>query len=347
MIATRPHRARSARRRPEDVERATTWQLLRSQPIVWPGCDLGRSCPGPSCPQIARGQRPGCVAPCSLDPVDVVAALVECGGAASWRRLRRLGVTWHSLWVAVLVERVVRVRRGAYALPDADAARTATVRLGGVLSCTSAARLLGLPVLFDTGLHVTVPRSWGHATASGVRVHRRDLRSDEHDGVCTSLLRTVLDCARELPLREALVVCDAALRAGLSPEGLRCAADAARGRGSTALRRVASLADGRAESPIESCLRLLAGELGRVRPQVWIDGVGRVDLLLDGWLVLEADGFEFHATRAHYREDRRRANALAERGYVLLRFTYEDVVHRPGAVVETLVAVLARRGLAA
>lgn len=282
-----------------------------------------------------------------LTRVEPVSALEACGGAASWRRLRRFGVTWYSVWCAVLAGEVLRLRRGAYGLPGADPARLLIVAIGGVLSCTTAAQVLGLPVLVDRGVHVTVPRAWGHAKAVGVRVHRRDLRPDEHDGVCTSLLRTAVDCARELPLREAVVICDAALRAGLAREELCRVADTARGPGSAALRRVAEATDARAESPIESCLRLLAVGLALVQPQVWIDGVGRVDLLLDGWLVLEADGYAHHSTRAHYREDRRRNNALVERGYVVLRFSYEDVVHNSEAVVAVIVRVLQRRRLAA
>jgi very-short-patch-repair endonuclease len=67
-----------------------------------------------------------------------------------------------------------------------------------------------------------------------------------------------------------------------------------------------------------------------------------VDYVIDGWLVIETDGFEFHSNRAEYRKDRRRANALAERGYVLLRFTYEDIRFRPWAVLAQVAAVLAR-----
>lgn len=279
--------------------------------------------------------------------MDPVSALEACGGAASWRRLRRLDVTWYSVWCAVQAGEVLRLRRGAYGLPGTDPARLLTVALGGVLSCTTAARTSGLPVLVDRGVHVTVPRDWGHAKAVGVRVHRRDLRPDEHDGVCTSLMRTALDCARELPLREAVVICDAALRAGLACDLFCLVAETMCGPGSAALRRVAALTDARAESPIESCLRLLAVGLAQVMPQVWIDGVGRVDLLLDGWLVVEADGYAHHSTRAHYREDRRRNNALAERGYVVLRFSYEDVVHHPDAVVAVITRVLQRRRLAA
>ncbi len=270
-------------------------------------------------------------------------ALDRCGGAASWRRLRAMGVTWYSIWAAVNDGRVIGLRRGAYAAPGADAALTEAVRLGGVLSCTSAARALGLPVLVDRGVHVTVPRTWGHASRPRVRVHRRDLRPDEQLDLCTTPLRTVLDCARELPLREAAVVGDAALRAGLTLEHLELEAGRASGQGAARLRRAVAALDGRAESPLETCLRLLPVAVGRVEPQVWIDGVGRVDFVVDGWLVVEADGFEHHSTRQHYREDRRRSNGLVMRGYRLLRFTYEDVMHRPDYVVETVVAVLSHQ----
>lgn len=275
--------------------------------------------------------------------MDPESALSSCGGAASWRRLRSLQVSWYSLWRAETERRVVRLRRGAYALPDADAQQAALVALGGVLSCAAAATHLGLPVLVPHRLHLTVPRTWGHARQPGVRVHRRDLREQEHDGLSTSLLRTVLDCARCLPLREAVVVCDAALRAGLPAAALAAAARQASGPGAGAVRRVAGLADAGAESPIESCLRLLATEVARVELQVHIAGVGRVDLLLDGWLVVEADGFEHHASRASYRHDRRRAHALAEQGFGLVRFSYEDVVHHPEYVTRVLRSVLASR----
>lgn len=174
-------------------------------------------------------------------------------------------------------------------------------------------------------------------------MHRRDMEPSEHDGACTGLLRTVLDVARELPLREAVVVGDAALRAGLLLADLETAAASAGGRGAARVRAAVRLMDCRAESPIETCLRLLMGALGHVVAQVFIEGVGRVDFLVDGWLVVEADGFAHHSTRKHYREDRRRANALAVLGYRLLRFTYEDVVHRPDYVTATIRPVLAVR----
>jgi very-short-patch-repair endonuclease len=287
--------------------------------------------PGESCGPDERS-RVGTV-------VDVLRAL---GGAASWRQLRAAGVSWYGMWLALQAGAVVRLRRGAYALPGADPALRAAVALGGLLACTTAAVSLGLPVLFTHGPHVVVPRGWSHARLDGVRVHRRDIDPREKSGVTTSMVRTVVDCARELALREALVICDAALRAGLDQAQLWDAARAARGPGAARVREVARLADPRAESPIEPCLRLVAGRFAEVVPQVWIDGVGRVDLLLDGWLVLEADGFEHHSGRDSYRNDRRRHNALVAAGYTLLRFSYEDVVHHEAEVAETIRCVLAR-----
>ena len=56
-------------------------------------------------------------------------------------------------------------------------------------------------------------------------------------------------------------------------------------------------------------------------------------MLVEGILVVELDGFEHHSGRAQYRNDRGRANALTCMGLRLVRFTYEDVVHRPNWVV--------------
>ena len=65
-----------------------------------------------------------------------------------------------------------------------------------------------------------------------------------------------------------------------------------------------------------------------VASQVFVDHVGWVDLVVDGWLVLELDGWEFHRDR--FREDRRRDAELSRQGYVVLRFTYADLMSRRG-----------------
>lgn len=57
-------------------------------------------------------------------------------------------------------------------------------------------------------------------------------------------------------------------------------------------------------------------------------------------VVGEADSWRFHKTRKAFQEDRRRDRVLQRAGYRVLRFTYDDVEHRPAAVADDLRAVL-------
>ena len=161
-----------------------------------------------------------------------------------------------------------------------------------------------------------------------------DLHADDvREGLVTSRERTLLDCLRSLPFDEALAVADSALRSGdVTGEQLAGLARSARGPGSARIRRVAAYADGRAANPFESVLRALAIEGGlTVVPQVVIrllDGEVRPDLVdEDRWLVLEADSFTWHGSRAALRRDCRRYNAIVLAGWTVLRFSWEDVMH--------------------
>lgn len=85
----------------------------------------------------------------------------------------------------------------------------------------------------------------------------------------------------------------------------------------------------------------------RLRPQVTIQEphfLARVDLA-DEYrrLALEADSHEFHAGRAAFARDCRRYNQLVAHGWLVLRFSWEDVLLQPGEVAETLLAAVAGR----
>ena len=160
-----------------------------------------------------------------------------------------------------------------------------------------------------------------------------------------NLLRTAVDCGRTLPLVDAVVVLDSAMQNGrVKLAALQAAAASARGHGATALRRAVAHVDALSGSPLESALRPLLVLLDvRLESQVKIPGIrSPVDFVLNGWLVVEADGFEFHSRREEYRKDRERGNQLAVRGYTLLRFTYEDVAGRPWWVLAQVQAALDR-----
>lgn len=68
-----------------------------------------------------------------------------------------------------------------------------------------------------------------------------------------------------------------------------------------------------------------------------------MDLLIGGWLVVEADGFENHSDREAYRNDRRRLDAQLAAGLVTLWFSFEDVTGDPAHVAQTVLDVLERR----
>jgi very-short-patch-repair endonuclease len=98
--------------------------------------------------------------------------------------------------------------------------------------------------------------------------------------------------------------------------------------------------DARSESVLESLTRVLL-VLGGLLPVVQHEirdangaFVARVDFAWpDLRLVVEVDGFAFHADRAAYRRDRERLNELERLGWRVLRFTWEDVRHRPEHVL--------------
>lgn len=90
-------------------------------------------------------------------------------------------------------------------------------------------------------------------------------------------------------------------------------------------------------------MRLMAMELSRrVEPQVVIDGVGRVDLLVDGWLVIECDSRGYHNSWEQQEKDRERDLALARLGYVTIRPTAHHIMNRPDVVRDAVRGLLAR-----
>jgi very-short-patch-repair endonuclease len=178
-----------------------------------------------------------------------------------------------------------------------------------------------------------------------VVVHWSNLAADQVEHGVTTPLRTVVDCARILPFDEALAVADSALRSGAVTRADLDAIDV-RGAGADAVRRVLTHADGRAANPFESVLRALCIEAGLVvEPQATLDlGTGdvRPDLVCHMLrLVLEADSWTFHATRKAHRRDCARYNLLVVRGWRVLRFTWEQVMHDQ-AYVRWVLAELTR-----
>jgi very-short-patch-repair endonuclease len=249
--------------------------------------------------------------------------------------------------------RVVRTAHGRYALPTADPARATASRLSGCVSHTSAALVRGWAVkTLPVAPHVTVPahRTVDASRRVGATVHYRDLApEDVSDGWVTSAVRTVIDCCLDLPFDEALAVFDSSWRAGLKPREVQLAALRLPKRSRDRVLAVARAADKRAANPFESVLRaIVTGVPGlQVEPQVPIaDGpfYARVDLADEHLkIVIEADSVEYHASPKAFDRDCRQYNGLVARGWLVLRFTWVQVMFEPGLVAETVRAVVALR----
>lgn len=246
---------------------------------------------------------------------------------------------------------LVRVARGRYALSTASAAVTAAATLGGVLSMRSAAQRHGwgqkqVPELPD----VTFPRT--HHLPPGARrlvvPHWSDIAPEDVVDGATGIRRTLVDCMRMLPLDESLPILDSALRAGdVTKSELLAIARSMRGRGRTRAIEVATLATARAVNPYESTLRALAATVPglEVVAQAPVRVSERLVLhpdLTDAALgvVIEAESFEWHGKAAALTRDCVRYNAFTLCGWIVVRFSWYQVMFEPAYVLEVLAGVV-------
>jgi len=283
--------------------------------------------------------------------MQVVAVLERLGGVGSARQIVALS-SRRRLRETIRAGDVRRCRRGLYALASVQDHRCRALELAAVTSHLSAAAHWGWKVKWSPDRPwVTVPRNRKVTARMRVEVHLTyaDLADDEVvDGV-TSPVRTVVDCARKLPFDEALAVADSALRSGMvTHEELLLVADALRGRGASEARRVARLASPQSANPFESVLRALVLEFPqlRVRPQAEVVARGMVfhpDLVEEHRrIVIEADSYEFHTGQEAHARDCVLYTALTEEGWLVLRFTWHQVMHSPAYVRAVLAEVVER-----
>ncbi|WP_062380667.1 hypothetical protein [Demequina pelophila] len=271
-----------------------------------------------------------------MDPVKLVASR---GGVARRVEVLSRGATRHAVEAALRTGLLVVPARGVLALPSLSAPRAEAARLRARLTCVSRIAEAGLPVLSrPRQLHLAVgSRSRAPQTDGGVRTHYssqcgRSLApmpvpiALDHAGLCVDA-------------RAHLVMVDAALRAGRLKGG-----DLVQWSATRRDRRAWLLAhaDPRAESAQETLARLDLVEAGiRAVPQVYLDGVGRVDLLVEGRLVVETDGRAYHDGDDAFSRDRRRDRTSLRGSYLTARFTAAEIQSaRPGEIAAEIAAIL-------
>jgi very-short-patch-repair endonuclease len=313
--------------------------------------------------------------------MDVAAVVAQEGrrtqGLVTARQLRAAGVARSSLARALADGSVHRVRRLVYACQPLEPlprfvvtdtgvspayvahVRASLLSLGSsATACLrTAAALHGWGLLIEPArtVQVAVPHGRGSVRAGGVvATQRRSARTEELAVLAdagplsiTTPVQTVLDCAVGLPLLEAVVVCDSALRSGrLTVEELVGAGGGLRGvRDAGRVQRVLDLCDPQAGSVLESVLRVRMrqhGITGVTSQKVVQDMPGshmRVDFCFEAaGVVVEADGKRWHPEPER---DRLRDNVLASQGWRVLRYTWSEVVHDHRFVVAEIAAALA------
>lgn len=225
----------------------------------------------------------------------------------------------------------------------------------------SAARLHNCDV-WKVGplIHVTTRYANSLASAGAdVRTHRLPLEdhelatvrtSDGRDILTTSLERTVLDCARILPLDRAAVIGDHALRKGATLENLWKLLDGSpTRRGSRKAADLLDVLDARSESAGETRTRLLLRSFGldSFTPQLEIPtrhGLFRADFAdSQARVLIEFDGrgkySDYKPAEEALLEERWRESSLQELGWAVFRVKWPQL-ERPVELRKRLFAFL-------
>lgn len=249
---------------------------------------------------------------------------------------------------------VIRPRRDRYLPPDTPDVVVRAVRVGGRLTCLSLLQLLGVFVLANTRLHVHVAPNAARLRMphdrrkrlrprrlAGPRLHWLAGPDAAGSATCTDIVVALAHAVLCQAPRAAVASIDSALNLGLiAVEQIDSIFDMLPAKYGV-LRR---LVDGRAQSGPETLVRLMVRQLGSAADlQVEFDDVGFVDMVVDGWLVIECDSKAYHSDWEQQLKDYRRDMQLARLGLCVLRLTAEDIMYHPDDVFSALRGVLGAR----
>lgn len=261
------------------------------------------------------------------------------GGIARGRQLTPFGFTRRMLSDAVASGDITRLRPGVFVTASASPAARVAAAHGGALTCAGALRLHGVWVLEDDDS----PHVW---LGQAGRVHHEQCR-------CVAHYRSGRMQLGIADVEQALIHAFAChgeeffFCAFESAWNKRLISAAARARIRKALpasaRWLIDFAHKDSESGLESLVRLRLHLAGiAVQAQVNIDGVGRVDFVIGGRLILEADGAEHHDTPRQRHRDLLRDAAASALGYETIHFDYAMIIHQWPTVIAAIRAALHR-----
>jgi very-short-patch-repair endonuclease len=249
------------------------------------------------------------------------------------------------------------IHRGVYGVGHRPASREG-VYMAAVLACGPEAVLAGAAAAYVLGIlkSQAAPRAQVVALTArripGVVVRRgrggiARLDYGQARGIpVTSPARTLVDLAGALRADQlARCVHEAMVLHHLTPQSVEKAlARNPTAPGARKLRRVLRGDERVTLSRLERRFLALLRDAGLPLPETNARAGGRcVDCRWAAQrLTVELDGYRFHASRFAWEQDRRREREAYARGDQFRRFTWEDVVERPGPILRELRALLKR-----
>lgn len=240
-------------------------------------------------------------------------------GVRSYSELRGEGASRRDIEHAVASGAVSRIARGWYAFPGAHPEVVKAIQHGARTGCLAGCQLHGLWVPPYTGLHAV----YGAGCAPSLR--DPDLHSYRAPQPRVPVW-PLLDCLEQVVQRHstetAVIVLESALNLrAVSDEEVSLLLHRHVVRGALVRRHLSS-----AESGSETRVRVFLQRRNvPVRPQVEIDGVGRVDLLVGRSLIIECDSLAHHSAKDRYELDRFRDLNARDLGFDTARLSYRQV----------------------
>jgi hypothetical protein len=292
----------------------------------------------------------------------ISAAAARTYGVVSRATLLAAGVPRTLIDDRVRTRQLIVLHRGVYALGHAQLRPEgwwfAAVAAYGDHAALSHASAAALWDIWDGPLrpvHVSLAGRTGARKRRGVRPHRAvDLVPEEMTMVkeirATTVSRTILDLAATVRGRRLeQVVRRASQRRIFDLRDQRTVLDRhPRQRGAPELGRLLVALHGRGTDDFRSRMEIafaqLCDDYGLPRPVVNGLLLGeRVDFHWPGTtLVVETDGFEFHAMPTTFAADRARDQKLTLAGYTVVRFTWDQVTGAARATAMTVSTLLAQ-----
>lgn len=240
-------------------------------------------------------------------------------GVYSYSDLLAVGYMPRDIERLIRADGLQRVTRGWFASPSADRDVALAIRAGARLGCVSGCDKLGLWTPEDHKVHLVYGNARKPRNVPGTVVHHYEGRQA---GVAVwPLEESLTQVIRHHDVETALIVLESAVALGMVSldEALNLEGPVKTVR---TVRKYLNLSESGSETRVRY---FLERHNIPVTPQVVLPGLGRVDLVVKGNLIVECDSRGFHSSADQMEEDRRRDLVAFDLGYDRLRLSYSQI----------------------